>query len=123
MLSMSAQWSPLLVFLALTLVMPVGILLVSWLVRARARRDSPAKFATYECGEEPDGGAWINFHPRYYLVALVFVLFDVEAMFLFPWAVDVRGLGLNALLAMVVFVTVLLTGWFYALRKGALKWP
>ena len=77
---------------------------------------------TYECGENPDGEAWIRFHPRYYVVALLFVLFDVEAAFLFPWALNIDGLGTLALVDMGIFLSILLLGWVYALKKGAIKW-
>ena len=91
-------------------------------LRVRSRTDSPAKFDTYECGEEPDGMAWVRFHPRYYIVALVFVLFDVEAAFLFPWALTIRDMGLIALVDMVIFIGILVVGWAYAVRKGAITW-
>ena len=68
------------------------------------------------------GAAWMQFHARYYVVALVFVLFDVEAVFLFPWALEARELGVAALIAVVSFVGVLMLGWAYGLRKDALKW-
>ncbi|MBK8996270.1 MAG: NADH-quinone oxidoreductase subunit A [Myxococcales bacterium] len=84
--------------------------------------ESPLKRDTYECGEEPEGPAWLKFHPRYYVVALVFVLFDVEAAFLFPWAISVGKLGLIAIIDMLVFIGILMLGWLYALKKGALDW-
>ncbi|MFT7518954.1 MAG: NADH-quinone oxidoreductase subunit A [Kiritimatiellia bacterium] len=119
---MSEQWIAALIFLALALAAPGSMLLGAAVLRVRAKVDSPAKFDNYECGEEPDGMAWIRFHPRYYLVALIFVLFDVEAAFLFPWAVNVRALGWVAIVEMLVFLGILFLGWAYALRKGALKW-
>ena len=78
--------------------------------------------ATHDRTADGAGPAWVRFHPRYYIVALVFVLFDVEAAFLFPWALTLRDLGTLALVEMFVFVGVLLIGWAYALRKGALSW-
>lgn len=119
---MQEQWLSALVFLGLAFSVPVSMLVGSMLVRVRAKQNLAAKFDTYECGEEPDGPAWVRFHPRYYIVALVFVLFDVEAAFLFPWALTLRDLGTLALVEMFVFVGVLLIGWAYALRKGALTW-
>ena len=115
-------WTRLMVFLGLCAFVPVSMLLGAVVLRVRARHDSPAKLDTYECGEEPDGPAWIRFHPRYYLVALVFVLFDVEAAFLFPWALTVRDLGALAIAEMAVFLGILLLGWAYAVRKGAIQW-
>ena len=95
-------------------------LLVGWLVRPR--KPDPAKGATYECAEVPFGSAWFNFNNRFYIFALIFVIFDVEVVFLFPWAVAFGQLGLFALIEMVLFVLILFYGLFYAWKKGALKW-
>jgi NADH-quinone oxidoreductase subunit A len=121
---MLEQWAPAIVYLALSLFVPVSMLVAAALLRVRARENSPAKFDNYECGEEPDGVAWVRFHPRYYVIALIFVLFDVEAAFLFPWALNVRdpSLGWIAIIDMFIFLGILLVGWAYALRKGALEW-
>lgn len=119
---MSDQWIPALVFLAVCASVPLSMFVGGKLLGVRAKDDSPGKFDNYECGEEPDGPAWVRFHPRYYLVALVFVLFDVEAAFLFPWALNIRDAGLVAIVDMFVFLGILLLGWAYAVRKGALKW-
>lgn len=120
-------WLAALLFLGLCAVVASSMLIANAVLRVRAKNPPPDKLETYECGEEPDGDAWIRFHPRYYLVALVFVVFDVEAAFLLPWALNVRpgnaGIsGWAAVVEMVVFVLVLLLGWWYAVRKGALRW-
>lgn len=115
-------WQSALSFLLLSAFVGVSMLLAARVLRVRAKKESPLKELTYECGEEPEGTAWIKFHPRYYVVALVFVLFDVEVVFLFPWALVIRELGALAIIEMVLFVGILLLGWAYALRKGALKW-
>ncbi len=115
-------WISALSFLIFAALMPLSVLLGATLLRVKVREQPPAKFESYECGERPDGDAWLRFHPRYYLVALVFVLFDVEVAFLFPWALNVHGLGGFALIEMFVFLGILLLGWLYALRKGAIKW-
>jgi NADH-quinone oxidoreductase subunit A len=94
----------------------------AWLLRVKAREVPETRTLTYESGEAPRGGAWIRFHPRYYVVALVFVLFDVETVFLLPWSLNLREFGMLAILEMCVFLGILLLGWAYALRKGALKW-
>ena len=91
-------------------------------LRVRAKVIPPTQTLTYECGEEPDGPAWIRFHPRYYVVALVFVVFDVEAAFLLPWALNIKSGGLMVMVEMFVFLGVLMAGWLYAVRKGALSW-
>ena len=116
------EWGAALAFLVLSAVVGVSMLVAARLLGVKSRSNSSLKTLTYECGEEPEGPAWIKFHPRYYVVALVFVLFDVEAVFLFPWALSVRDLGGVAIVDMLIFVVVLLLGWAYALRKGALKW-
>ena len=82
----------------------------------------PAKYDTYECGEEPFGPAWRPASVGFYLIALVFILFDAEAAFLFPWIQSVRVAGPTAFWGMVVFLAVLFLGWVYAWRKGDLNW-
>ncbi len=115
-------WAPALVFMALSLAMGVGMVVGARILAVRSKVDLPTRTVTYESGEVARGSAWIRFHPRYYVVALVFVLFDVEAVFLLPWTLNVRGLGWFAIAEMVVFLGILLLGWVYALRKGALTW-
>lgn len=88
----------------------------------RLRRPNPPKLTTYECGMDPIGDAWIQFNTRYYLFALLFVVFDVEAIFLYPWAVAYRQLGLYAFVEMLVFIGILLVGYLYAWNKKALEW-
>ncbi len=121
--SASGAWISIGTFACVALLVGAGTLLAAALLRVRSRRFSEARTRTYECGEEPDGGAWVRFHPRYYLVALVFVLFDVEAIFLLPWAVSLRSVGAVALWGMLIFLAILMLGWLYAVRKGALRWP
>ncbi|HLB11707.1 MAG TPA: NADH-quinone oxidoreductase subunit A [Dehalococcoidia bacterium] len=88
----------------------------------KVRRPNPRKLMTYECGMDPVGDAWIQFNTRYYLFALLFVVFDVEAVFLYPWAVAYRQLGLYAFVEMVIFIGILLVGYLYAWNKKALEW-
>lgn len=118
-----AAWLSAFSFLVVSTLVGVGMLVAARVVRVRARTaPSALKMRTYECGEQPAGSAWIQFHARYYLVALFFVLFDVEAVFLFPWAVVSRELGPAGFVAAVTFVIVLMLGWLYAIRKEALRW-
>lgn len=93
---------------------------VSWLFRPRA--PSIEKCAPYECGEIVQGTSRVQFNIRFYLVALIFVIFDVEILFTIPWAVVFRELGMTAYLEMVVFIGVLAIGLVYAWKKGALEW-
>ncbi len=88
----------------------------------RPSKPTKEKLSTYECGEEPIGTPWIRFNPRFYVVALVFLLFDVEVVFLFPWATVFKGLGWFAFIEMFVFVVILLAGLAYVWAKGDLEW-
>jgi len=88
----------------------------------RPHNPYPEKNVNYECAELPIGTSWIKFHNRYYIFALIFVIFDVEAVFLFPWAVAFGQLGLYALIEMVIFILTLLFGLVYAWKRGVLKW-
>lgn len=119
---MHETWLAALGFLILSLIVPVSMVVAARVLRVRAKVSSPLKTRPYECGEEPLGPTWIQFHPRYYLVAMVFVIFDLEAAFLLPWAADLQRLGMAALVEVFVFVGILLLGWGYAVRKGALEW-
>nr|AZN62288.1 NAD(P)H-quinone oxidoreductase subunit 3 [Echinocodon lobophyllus] len=82
----------------------------------------PEKLSSYESGIEPIGDAWLQFRIRYYMFALVFVVFDVETVFLYPWAMSFDVLGLSVFLEAFIFVLILIFGSFYAWRKGALEW-
>lgn len=82
----------------------------------------PEKLTSYESGIEPMGDAWIQFQIRYYMFALVFVIFDIETVFLYPWAMSFNELGLSAFIEALVFVFILILGLVYAWRKGALEW-
>jgi NADH-quinone oxidoreductase subunit A len=88
----------------------------------RPHRPSPEKLTTYECGEEPQGDAWIQFNIRFYVVALIFIIFDVEVLFLYPWATVFKQLGGFALVEAVVFLGILTLGLVYAWKKGDLDW-
>lgn len=88
----------------------------------RPRRPFAAKSATYECGAEPVGQAWVQFPVGFYLVALLFIVFDALAVFLFPWVLVLRALGVQGLLTMVLFLSILSLGWIYAYREGILEW-
>jgi NADH-quinone oxidoreductase subunit A len=99
-----------------------GLLLVAALLRHRVRDARPDKEATYECGEVPFGPAWRKTPVGFYLLALLFILFDAEAAFLFVWVLGLREVGPTAFWAMVAFLAVLLVGWAYAWRRGDLNW-
>jgi NADH-quinone oxidoreductase subunit A len=86
------------------------------------KRKSKTKLDTFECGIESKGNARAPFNIKYFLVAILFVLFDVEVIFMYPWAVNFRTLGEQGLIQMTVFIVLLLIGFFYIIKKGALKW-
>lgn len=86
------------------------------------RKPNPAKSSTYECGMETIGKTWVQFNFRYYFYALMFVVFDVLIVFLFPWATNLKQLGVTAFVAVLVFLLILMAGYVYAWRKGALEW-
>jgi NADH-quinone oxidoreductase subunit A len=88
----------------------------------RPHNPDEVKQATYECGMESTDSAWIQYRPGFYIYALVFVIFDVETVFLYPWAVAYDRLGLFAFVEMMVFIGILLVGLVYAWRKQALRW-
>ena len=97
-----------------------GGLLVSRLLATRSK--NPQKGEAYECGVPTIGKSWIQFNVGYYLFALLFLIFDVELVFLYPWAVVVKEVGMPALIEIVVFLFILFLGFLYAHKKGALKW-
>jgi NADH-quinone oxidoreductase subunit A len=107
-------------FFVVAILFPV--IAVSLAYYLRPKKPTPIKTATYECGLETSGETWVQFKAQYYLYALVFVIFDVEAVFLYPWAVAYNKLGLFALAEMVVFLGILVLGLAYAWRKKALSW-
>jgi NADH-quinone oxidoreductase subunit A len=86
------------------------------------KRKSKVKLEAFECGIESKGNARIPFNIKYFLIAILFVLFDVEVIFMYPWAVNFKHLGLMGFIEMVTFMALLLVGFFYLLKKGALKW-
>ena len=117
---MLSAWAPILIFLTLVtgfaLVSVIGSLILGM------RKPTPEKLAPYECGMKPVGTAWERFSVKFYLVAMLFLLFDIEAVFLFPWAVVYRDLKLFGFFEMVLFIAVVLAGYIYAWKKGALEW-
>ena len=107
-------------FLLIAAAVPVLALVTNKLLAPRSQ--SGERELTYESGMEPIGGAWIQFNIRYYMFALVFVIFDVETVFLYPWAVAFNRLGLLAFIEALIFISILVIALAYAWRKGALEW-
>jgi len=110
--------------IAVFVAVAVGFLVVNLLVWKviRPSRYSEEKLTTYECGENPTGSAWIQFNIRFYVFALIFIVFDVEAVFLLPWAVVFRQLGPLAFVEGLVFIAILVVALTYVWRKGDLEW-
>lgn len=105
-------------------ILGVGFVLAPFVVSffMAPRKPNEFKLSTYECGEIPIGSAWIQYNVRYYFFVLVFLVFDVETIFLFPWAVTIKEVGVVAMIEMLIFLSVLFLGLIYAWRKGALEW-
>ena len=108
------------VFLGFGLFFAFFSLFLAWLVRVR--NHDPLFTTTYECGPEAEGSPFVQLNVRFYLFALLFVIFDVETLFIYPWAMIYQSLGVVGLIEMVVFILVLFLGLIYAWRKGGLKW-
>ena len=110
----------LILFFIIALVLVGGAIIFSTLVAPKSF--NLAKSEPYECGIPTEGPAWIQFNVGYYLFALIFLVFDVEMVFMYPWAVAVKGIGIPGLVEIVVFMFILFMGLLYAWKKGALKW-
>ncbi|HJR75540.1 MAG TPA: NADH-quinone oxidoreductase subunit A [Nitrospiraceae bacterium] len=114
------RYFPVLVFIFVALGFGVVTLLLSYIVQPKY--PEPEKLSTYECGSEPFSDARMPFPVRYYIFAMLFVIFDVEVIFLYPWAVVFNKIGLIGLLEMMMFIALFLVAYVYAWRKGALEW-
>lgn len=114
------------VFALLAVIFPIVPLLLAWFIRPK--KPNPSKKTTYECGLEFEDfpeeaqNVWVQFRVQYYIFALIFVVFDIEVVYLYPWAVAYNALGLFALIEMVIFLGILVVALAYAWRKGLLEW-
>jgi NAD(P)H-quinone oxidoreductase subunit 3 len=108
----------------LFLVMGISVSIIAFNLAAALRPGSkdPKNSEVYECGMDPVGTPWVSPNIRFYTIALVFVAFDVEALYIFPWAVELRKLGFAGFIEMMTFVGILFIGLLFAWKKGALKW-
>ena len=114
------RYFPILLFIFVALTFGVATLLLSYLVQPKY--PEPEKLTTYECGSEPFSDARMPFPVRYYIFAMLFVIFDIEVIFLYPWAVVFTKIELIGLIEMLVFIGLFLVAYVYAWRKGALEW-
>jgi NADH-quinone oxidoreductase subunit A len=115
-----SRYFPILLFIGLALAFGVVTLLLSYFVQPKY--PEPEKLSAYECGSEPFSDARMPFPVRYYIFAMLFVIFDIEIIFLYPWAVVFDKIGLIGLVEMLVFIGLFLLAYVYAWRKGALEW-
>lgn len=107
-------------FFVVGLIIPVGAIAIAWILGPK--KPNSIKQSTYECGIETVGDSWVQFKAQYYIFALVFLVFDVETVFLFPWAVKLGQLGLFAVVEGILFILILIAGLVYTWRKGMLEW-
>jgi len=115
-----SEYVAVLIFAAMIVAFAVVSLAAAALLRPR--RPDSVKLMNYECGAEPIGPAWIRFPVGFYLVALVFIVFDALAVFLFPWALILKSAGMGAFWVMAAFIGIIGLGWLYAYREGVLEW-
>jgi len=114
------EWFPVLLFVIVGIIFAASTIGLSTLIVPRRR--NAAKDAPYECGVEPVGGARQRFSIKFYMVAVLFILFDIEVVFLYPWAVTMRQLGLYGIVEMALFILILFVGYVYLIKKKALEW-
>ena len=114
------EYLPLVIFIAIAFVISAGILIAPFFIAVR--KPDPEKVSAYECGFDAFDDARMKFDVRFYLVSLLFIIFDLEVAFLFPWAVAFKSIGAFGFWAMMVFLAILTIGFIYEWRKGALEW-
>ena len=114
------EYLPLVVFIGVALVLSLALLIAPFIVAFKA--PDPIKLSAYECGFNPFDDARMKFDVRFYLVAILFIIFDLEVAFLFPWAITLGQIGVLGFWSMVVFLGILTVGFIYEWRKGALEW-
>jgi NADH-quinone oxidoreductase subunit A len=120
MLDLLSDYLPIVIFMALCLVIGLALMLSAFIIAIR--KPDPEKVSPYECGFEPFDDARMKFDVRFYLVAILFIIFDLEVAFLFPWSITLGDTGIPAFWSMMVFLGVLTIGFVYEWRKGALEW-
>ena len=115
-----SRYSGILLFIAIAGLFGVGTLLISYFVQPKF--PEAEKLSTYECGSEPYSDARMPFPVRYYIFAMMFVIFDIEVIFLYPWAISFKKIGIIGLVEMMIFIGLFVVAYVYAWRKGALEW-
>ena len=117
---MQSEWTTIGLFLIVGALIPAAAIIVAAILSPR--KSNPIKESTYECGIETVGENWVQFKAQYYIFALVFLVFDVETVFLFPWAISLNKMGMFAVMEGILFIGILVVGLVYAWRKGMLEW-
>lgn len=114
------SWLYILLFMIVAIIVPFAAILIARILGPR--KPNPIKQSTYECGMETVGESWVQFKAQYYVFALIFLVFDVETVFLFPWAISLNALPMFAVVEGVIFILILVAGLVYTWRKGMLEW-
>lgn len=117
---MKNEWLYIGLFIVIGLIVPIVPLVIARLISPR--KSNPIKQSTYECGIETNGESLVQFKAQYYIFALVFLVFDVESIFLFPWALSINKLSIFAVMEGILFIGILVVGLVYSWRKGLLEW-
>lgn len=117
---MTSEWLYVGIFIVIALVLPTAAIIMAGILGPK--KPNSIKNSTYECGIETVGETWVQFRAQYYIYGLIFLVFDVETVFLFPWAAAYNQLALFAVIEAVLFILILAGGLLYAWRKGALEW-
>ena len=115
-----SEYLSIIVFLFISLLLSIGFIAINYL--ASPKNPDPEKLSAYECGFEAFSNARIEFDVRFYLVAILFIIFDLEIAFLFPWAISLGSIGLLGFYSMMLFLFILTIGFIYEWKKGALEW-
>ena len=114
------DYLPIILFLVIALVLSSGFILINFLLSPN--NPDPEKLSAYECGFEPFNDSRMEFDVRFYLVAILFIIFDLEIAFLFPWAISLGAIGVFGFISMMIFLFILTIGFIYEWKKGALDW-
>ena len=114
------DYLPIILFLAIALILSAGFILINFLLSPS--NPDPEKLSAYECGFEPFNDSRMEFDVRFYLVAILFIIFDLEIAFLFPWAISLGAIGVFGFISMMIFLFILTIGFIYEWKKGALDW-
>ncbi len=114
------EYFPIILFLIIALILSFGFITINYLLSPK--NPDPEKLSAYECGFEPFNDSRMEFDVRFYLVAILFIIFDLEIAFLFPWAISLGNIGLLGFISMMIFLFILTIGFIYEWKKGALDW-